>query len=116
MTSDRFLHFLPLIFLFLLFPVFSLGQVKPNSSEEVGWPTYGDDPGGARYSSAGQVNRTNVTHLQVVWKFQTGALPHDPKDLDRKAAFESTPILVDDKLYLSTPYDHVIALNAETGA
>src|SRR2546429_7324270 len=41
--------------------------------------------------------------------------PRDP-ELDKKAAFEATPILVDGKLFLSTPYDHVIALNPETGA
>jgi quinoprotein glucose dehydrogenase len=43
------------------------------------------------------------------------ALPHD-EELDQKAAFEATPILADGKLFLSTPYDHVIALNPETGA
>jgi quinoprotein glucose dehydrogenase len=104
-----------LSFLFLFFPILAAGQVTPNF-EAVGWPTYGDDPGGTRYSPATQINRANVTHLQVIWKFQTGALPHDPDDLDRKAAFEATPILVEGKLFLSTPYDHVIALNPETGA
>jgi len=33
-----------------------------------------------------------------------------------KAAFESTPILVDNKLFLTTPYHVVIALNPRTGA
>jgi len=46
--------------------------------------------------------------------FRTGALPHD-EELDRKAAFEATPILIDGKLFLSTPYDHVIALDAKSG-
>ena len=35
--------------------------------------------------------------------------------LVRKAAFEATPILVDGKLFLSTPYNHVIALDPQTG-
>jgi len=102
------------LFLLLFLPAIVAAQFKPNSVQEVGWPTYGDDPGGMRYSPANQINRGNVTHLQVVWKFQTGALPHDP-ELDHKAAFEATPILYEGKLFLSTPYDHVIALNAETG-
>jgi len=51
----------------------------------------------------------------VAWTFRTGAFPFD-EELDHKAAFEATPILVDGKLFLSTPYDHVIALNAKTGA
>jgi len=33
-----------------------------------------------------------------------------------KAAFEATPILVDGKLYFTTPYDKVFALDAGTGA
>jgi len=88
-----------------------LAQVKPDA----GWPTYSNDPDGTRFSPAQQINRGNVGQLKVVWTFRTGALPHD-EELDKKAAFETTPILVDGKLFLSTPYDHVIALNPETGA
>src|SRR4029077_19992499 len=43
------------------------------------------------------------------------AFPHN-EELDHKAAFEATPILIGNTLFLSTPYDQVIALNAETGA
>jgi quinoprotein glucose dehydrogenase len=77
------------------------------------WPNYGGDPGGTRYSTAKQIDRTNVAKLQLAWTYRTSALPHD-EDLD-KAAFEATPILLDRKLFLSTPYDHVIALDAVSG-
>jgi quinoprotein glucose dehydrogenase len=86
------------------------------SIPDSGWPTYANDPGGMRYSPLQQISRTNVAQLRVAWTYRTGALPHDPEELDHKAAFEATPILVDGKLFLSTPYDHVIALNPETGA
>jgi len=79
------------------------------------WPNYGNDPGGMRFSPAKQINRGNVAQLKVAWTFRTGALPHD-EELDHKAAFEATPILIDGKLFLSTPYDHVIALEAASGA
>ena len=82
---------------------------------DAGWPNYGNDPGGTRYSPAKQINRSNVPQLKVAWTFRTGALPHD-EDLDHKAAFEATPILSEGRLFLSTPYDHVIALNAASGA
>jgi quinoprotein glucose dehydrogenase len=85
------------------------------TATDTGWPNYGNDPGGTRYSPAKQIDRTNVAKLQVAWTYRTGALPHDP-ELDKKAAFEATPILVDGKLFFSTPYDHVIALNPATGA
>jgi quinoprotein glucose dehydrogenase len=87
------------------------GQSKP----EAGWPSYGGDAGGTRYSAAAQIDRKNVAQLKVAWTARTGAFPHDG-ELDHKAAFEATPILIGNTLFLSTPYDQVIALNAETGA
>jgi len=99
------------VLLFLWLAADSFAQAKPDA----GWPNYGNDGGGTRYSPATQIDRTNVTQLKVAWTYRTGALPRDP-ELDKKAAFEATPILVDGKLFLSTPYDHVIALNPETGA
>jgi quinoprotein glucose dehydrogenase len=84
------------------------------STSDAGWPNYGNDPGGARYSTAAQINRDNVTQLQVAWTYRTGALDVQT-DLNQKAAFEATPILVAGKLYLSTPYDHVIALDPRNG-
>jgi len=98
-------------FLLLWLVTRAVAQGKPDA----GWPTYGNDAGGTRYSNASQIDRSNVAHLKVAWTYRTGAFPHDA-ELDHKAAFEATPILVDGKLFLSTPYDHVIALNAETGA
>ncbi len=79
-----------------------------------GWSFYGGDPGGSRYSSASQISRENVAQLKVAWTFHTGALQQQT-NLIRKAAFEATPILVDDKLFLTTPYDQVLALNPTTG-
>ena len=112
-TLPRSARRLSLVFLLLL-PFLAAAQSKNNSAADTGWPTYSDDPGGTRYSPAKQIDRSNVSQLKVAWTFRTGALPHD-EELDHKAAFEATPILVDGKLYLSTPYDHVIALNPVTG-
>ena len=108
---DRTGRWLLLLFLFLGLVSHAGAQAKPVA----GWPNYGNDGGGTRYSSASQIDRTNVAQLKAAWTYRTGALPHD-EELDKKAAFEATPILVDGKLFLSTPYDHVIALNPETGA
>ena len=84
------------------------------SVPEAGWPNYGNDPGGARYSTAAQINRDNVAQLKVAWTYRTGALDVQT-DLNHKAAFENTPILVDGKLFVSTPYDHVVALDPASG-
>lgn len=94
----------------LLFAACSLAQ-----SPDTTWPNYGNDPGGTRYSSAHQIDRSNVSQLHLAWTYHTGAID-EKTDLVRKAAFEATPILVENKLFLSTPYNHVIALDPQTGS
>jgi glucose dehydrogenase len=74
------------------------------------WRSYGHDPGGKRFSTLHQINRTNVQQLQRAWTYE---LPTNPgADV---AAFESTPLMVDDALYFATPAGQAIALDAETG-
>lgn len=78
------------------------------------WPAYGRDPGGARYAPSAQINQANVKNLRVAWTYRTGA--DDLKGAaTKKAAFEATPLLLDGKLYLSTPFNRVIALDPATG-
>jgi quinoprotein glucose dehydrogenase len=94
-------------------------QARPDSNpavhaQEVGWPTYGSDAGGMRYSASRQIDRTNVARLQLAWSYRTGAMQRETA-LNRKATFESTPILVENRLYLTTPYNHLIALDPRTG-
>jgi len=95
----------------VLFLATGFGQAIQDS----GWPNYGNDAGGTRYSSAQQVDRTNVARLRVAWTYRTGAMQQQAR-AQGKAAFEATPILVEKKLFLSTPYGHVIALDPRTGA
>jgi quinoprotein glucose dehydrogenase len=92
----------------------SENSAETTKGDDAGWPNYGNDPGGARYSTATQINRENVEGLKVAWTYRTGALNEDT-ELNHKATFETTPILVDGKLFLSTPYDHVIALDPASG-
>src|SRR5712664_3222947 len=78
------------------------------------WSFYGRDAGGTRYSPLKQIHKGNVASLKVAWIYHTHAL--DPaSDLNAKAAFEATPILFEGSLYLSTPFDQVIALDPATG-
>jgi quinoprotein glucose dehydrogenase len=95
--------------------MFAFACVARAEKPGAAWASYGGDPGGMRFSTAQQINRSNVAGLRVAWTYRTGAAQADT-DLKRKAAFETTPILVDGKLFLSTPYDHVIALDPGTGA
>ncbi len=86
-------------------------QSFPARSE---WPTYGGDASGQRYSSAEEITPANVAKLHPVWSYETHTLDGSPEGA-KKAAFEATPVLLDDTLLLSTPFDQVIALDATTG-
>src|SRR3989441_2367742 len=79
------------------------------------WPYYGHDPGGMRYSPLAEINRENVSRLKVAWVFHTGDVSDGSHDR-RRSGFETTPIVVDGTLYLTTPFNRVIALDPETGA
>jgi len=76
------------------------------------WPYYGHDAGGSRYSPLTQINRTNVSRLRVAWTLHTGDVrsegPH-------RTGFETTPILVDGTLYLTTGLNRILAVDPETG-
>ncbi len=78
------------------------------------WPAYGRDDGGSRYSPLSQINRRNVKELRAVWTYRTGHLAAANQAAET-LQFEATPIMVDGTLYLSTPFNRVIALNPQTG-
>lgn len=80
------------------------------------WPSYGNDPGGSRYSPLDAIDRDNVSCLEEAWRFHTGDLPGARGETASRFASETTPILVDDTLYLCTPTNYVIALDPASGA
>jgi quinoprotein glucose dehydrogenase len=83
--------------------------------EEPGdWPYYGGDEFGQRFSPLDEITRENVDKLEVAWTYRTGELGAGFAKRDA-LAFEATPIHVGNTLYLSTPTNIVIALDAATG-
>jgi len=81
------------------------------------WRWYGGDAGGARFSPLRQIHRGNVAKLRLAWTYHTGEVKPGSASTDRYpiAAFETTPLVVDGVMYLSTPSSRVIALEPETG-
>jgi quinoprotein glucose dehydrogenase len=63
-----------------------------------------------RYSTLDQVNRENVSQLQVAWTYDTGDIE---RGLER--TIECTPLVVDGVMYLTTASMRVVALDAATG-
>ena len=78
------------------------------------WPFYGHDAGGMRYSPLDQINRTNVSKLKVAWVYHTGDISNG-RDGRKRSGFETTPLLVDGRVYLTTPFNRVVALDPERG-
>ena len=80
------------------------------------WRFYGGDGGGSRFSSLRQINHENVGALKRAWTYHIGEVNRaNATDRHRIAPFETTPVVVDGTLYLTTPSNRVIALDAETG-
>jgi PQQ-dependent dehydrogenase (methanol/ethanol family) len=74
-------------------------------ADSASWPSYGRDQTNQRYSPLTQVTTANVARLRLAWRYHTG-IPH---------AFEASPVVVDGVMYVSTPLDHVVALDPASG-
>lgn len=94
--------------------LFFLASLASSGSAQTNWDTYGGDAGGQRYSSARQITPANIQQLQPVWTFHTHALDHARMG-HTAASFETTPVLFMGSLLLTTPFDEVISIDAETG-
>ena len=80
-----------------------------------GGAEYGVDPGGSRYAELAQINTGNVDQLVTAWNYRTGDLARREAALLRHSKFEVTPILVDGRLLICTPFNEVIALDPGDG-
>jgi quinoprotein glucose dehydrogenase len=87
---------------------------NPAAGSGDNWPYYGHDAGGMRYSPLAQINRQNVSTLRVAWTFHVGDIS-DGSGGRKRTGLETTPILVDGTLYLTTGFNRVFALDPETG-
>jgi quinoprotein glucose dehydrogenase len=83
-------------------------------AQRIDWPVYGADGGSTKYSRAATINRANVAQLQTAWEWSTSEIPIADKRV-RPGNFQATPLVVHDTMYLSTSYNRVIALDANTG-
>ena len=73
-------------------------------TSQTDWPTYNGQPGGNRYSTLTQINKSNVAKLSPAWIFPYGAV----------SQIENTPLVVEGVMYVSSA-NEVWALDAGTG-
>ncbi len=83
-----------------------------------GWPHYGGDEGGSRFSPLTQINKDNVSKLTLAWQYRTGAVRDNPS-LKQFIDFQATPTLLPraagGHLVVCDPFGKVIALDPVSG-
>jgi len=79
-----------------------------------GWPVWGGDPGGTRFSPLTQVTPANVGELAVAWEYHTGDTSVLHPDAP-PSSFLATPVLHDNTLYFCSGLSRAFAVDAETG-
>jgi quinoprotein glucose dehydrogenase len=92
----------------------SLAAAQSAPSRLVEWPFVGSDQENTKYSPLADINTDNVARLRVVWQWQHGEAKRDDYGTV-PGNFETTPLMIDGVLYVTTPYNNVAAINAETG-
>lgn len=76
-----------------------------NAPKQHDWPEYLGGADRNHYSSLTQINTRNVTDLEPVWEFHTGD----------SGQVQCNPIIVGNRLFAVTAYNHLFALDAATG-
>jgi quinoprotein glucose dehydrogenase len=94
----------------LAFSVFASAAQRPDQD----WPYYGGEQSASKYSPLADINTANVRQLRLAWRWETGEQPL-PQFGTAPGKFEATPIVIGGVMYLSTPYNRVIALDAASG-
>lgn len=87
----------------------------PTQNLRVGadWPAYGGTDLAKRYSPLDEITTQNVAKLQKVWTFHTGDMPNEKTQ--GKYSPEDTPIKVGHTLYMCSPMNIMIAVDAANG-
>jgi alcohol dehydrogenase (cytochrome c) len=83
----------------------SQDQLNAAASDESNFLHTNGNYSQTRYFPGKQINTSNVAKLRPAWIFQT----------EVKESLETTPIVVDGVMYLTTSFNHLYALNAKTG-
>ena len=79
-------------------------RLKGAAAEPHNWLTYSGTYNSERFSPLTEIDPANVADLKVVWVYQTSP-----------GLVETTPLVVDDVMYLTEPPSTVTALDVRTG-
>ncbi|WPP00308.1 glucose/quinate/shikimate family membrane-bound PQQ-dependent dehydrogenase [Pseudomonas sp. HR96] len=88
-----------------------LTKVDPAKAQK-NWAHYGNDEGGSRFAALDQINRDNVAKLVPLWTAHTGDIAISDGN---GAEDQNTPLQIGDKVFVCTPHNNILALDADTG-
>jgi quinoprotein glucose dehydrogenase len=74
------------------------------------WSIYRGDAGSTGYSALDEITPENVNQLEVAWTYHTG----DARE-ENRSAIQCNPIIVNDKMYVTSPRLKLVALDPATG-
>jgi quinoprotein glucose dehydrogenase len=75
------------------------------------WRHYGGDAFGTKYSPLDQINASNVSKLQIAWRWKTSSLGQAP-DYN----WQATPLMIGDTLYFTAGSQRsAVAIDAKSG-
>jgi quinate dehydrogenase (quinone) len=77
------------------------------------WAHYGNTSSGSRFAALDQIRHDNVKDLWVAWSYRTGDVAQSDGN---GAEDQTTPLQIGERVYLCTPHNDLIALDAESGA
>ncbi|MEF7615721.1 glucose/quinate/shikimate family membrane-bound PQQ-dependent dehydrogenase [Aquincola sp. MAHUQ-54] len=95
-------------------PPAAAGGAAASTVPDGEWHAYGRTGEGQRYSPLSQITPANAGELEAAWHFRTGDVRGRPGDPE-ETTFEVTPLKVGNRLFLCTPHQLVIALDATSG-
>ena len=81
----------------------------------VEWPAFGGDLAATKFSTLTDINRGNVAQPDEGVGVGDGRDAEAPSSRTRPGNFQATPLMIGDTLFLSTSYNRVVALDANTG-
>lgn len=93
-----------------LFIILLIACSQPDK-KYTGWKIKGGTADGIQYSQLDQINKENVSQLQVAWSYQSG----DADVANNRTQIQCNPIVVDGVLYGTSPALKAFALDASTG-
>src|SRR5262245_33393462 len=94
------------------FGALACGRAPSHPSSRIEWPAYAGDAAGTHWSPAAEITPATVGRLRPAWTWRPREIPV----LDSTSGawmppgdFEATPLMVGDTLFLSTPFNRVVA-------